>query len=118
MKYTQSRILDFFCLSLIALVVYRFSLLRHINFRISDSIICIRLRYPLASRSRASVLEFPINKILSCKVERGIISSFLMLKIDTQRGVKNRYYKLGFLDKAQLDKIQIILNFLTKYDET
>jgi hypothetical protein len=92
--------------------------LKYFRIDVSDSLISIKYRHPTILSIRDPVLELPVQMVSYCKIEKGILSSFLVLKIDTKRGFKKFYYKLGFLDEAQLDRIKNILNCLADYNET
>ena len=96
--------------ALLILVVWRMMKLKVFSIKISEHVISIKYSHPLGKRTDIPVLEVPLEKVNSYKIERGIVSNFLILNIDTNRGNKSFYYQLGILKEKENSRFRNILN--------
>lgn len=94
--------------------------LMHLRFfliEISEHVISIRYVHPFKKRTNITVLEVPLEKVISYKIERGILSNFLILDIDTNRGKRSFYYQIGILKKKESNRFRNLLNSIKSLPE-
>lgn len=85
--------------------VWKIMTLKIFSLEVSDHIFSVKYSHPLF-RSRQPALEVPIEKVISLKTEKGIITYILVISINTKRGIRNFYYKIGQLPENQFDKFK------------
>jgi hypothetical protein len=54
----------------------------------------------------SSCFEVPLRKVIFLKVEKGIINYIMIISINTKRGMRSFYYRLGNLPEHQGDKFK------------
>jgi len=98
------------------LIVFLFSLWRILTLKIfsmevSEHIFTVKYRHPL-SKFRQPVLEVPLQKVTSLQTEKGIINYILIIGVNTRKGIRNFYYRLGRLPENQNEKFKKISEFI------
>ncbi|WP_379970041.1 hypothetical protein [Epilithonimonas sp. UC225_85] len=81
--------------------------LKSFSMEVSDHIISIKYNHPMV-KLRHPVLEVPLHKVISVETKKGIVDCILVIGINTRRGIKNFYYKLGKLSEKQTEKYRQI----------
>lgn len=99
------------------LVVLIFSLWKIITLKIfsmevSEHIFTIKYRHPL-SKVHQPVLEIPLQKVTSLQTEKGIINYILIIGVNTRRGIRNFYYRLGRLPENQNENFRKISEYIS-----
>lgn len=94
----------------IFLVIFIFSgwrifTLKSFALEVSEHIFSVKYSHPLSS-SRNPALEVPIEKVISLKTEKGVMSYILIISINTKRGIRNFYYRIGKLPENQSEKFR------------
>lgn len=105
---TKFLILDKATLYGIFLIVFMFSiwritLLKTFSLEVSEHILSVKYRHPL-SANHHPVLEVPLQKVMFYKIERGLMNYIMTININTKRGMKSFYYRLGTLPKSEASK--------------
>lgn len=96
--------------------VFLFSLWRIVTLKIfslevSEHIFSVKYRHPLL-QLRHPVLEVPLQKVISLKTEKGVVNYIMVIGINTKRGIRNFYYRLGRLPENQNDNFKKISEFV------
>lgn len=106
----------FLCLIFI-LAVWQFITLKVFSVEVSEHIISIKYNHPLGRKPNLPVLEVPLQKVISYKIEKGMINDFFMINIDASRGVKTFYYRLNLFTRDQQEGFHQVLNSIKPYSE-
>ncbi len=98
------------------LIVLIFSLWRILTLKIfsmevSEHIFTIKYRHPL-SKVHQPALEVPLQKVASLQTEKGVINYILIIGVNTRKGIRNFYYRLGRLPENQNEKFKKISEFI------
>jgi len=91
--------------------LWRIATLKIFSMEVSEHIFTIKYRHPF-SKIHQPVLEVPIQKIISLKAEKGIINYVLVIGVNTRKGIRNFYYRLGRLPENQNEKFKKISDFI------
>jgi hypothetical protein len=84
---------------------WRLIMLKTFSLEVSEHILSIKYRHPLVPNHHP-VLEVPLRKVIFLKVEKGIINYIMIISINTKRGMRSFYYRLGNLPEHQGDKFK------------
>lgn len=104
------------CLLIIfVLTVWKIIMVKKISIEISEHILSIKYNHPLSRKLNFPVLEVPLHKVTSCKIEKGTINYFLLININTKRGTKRFCYNLGILSQEQCAHLKKALDFIKLY---
>ncbi|KFC18001.1 hypothetical protein [Epilithonimonas lactis] len=103
-------ILDLISYLILILGIWRIMRLKVFSVEISQHVLSIKYSHPLGKKTNIPVLEVPLEKVSSYKIERGIVSNFLILNIKTNRGKKSFYYQLGILKEKEYSRFRNIFN--------
>jgi hypothetical protein len=97
----------------ISVVIWRISILKITLLEISKHTLSIKYVHPFKQAKYAPpVLEIPLNKLESFKIKREFFAYYLEISRRSERGngVKNFYFRLGFLSGKQMINIKKIIN--------
>jgi hypothetical protein len=108
----------FSCIVVLVFTVWRLFKLRYFQLEISEHIISIKYKHPFSKLFNVPVLEVPIQKVQSWKIEKGLGCCFLIIKINTRRGTKGFYYRLGSLSRKQINDFKKTLDSLKSDNDT
>jgi len=103
---------------ILVLSVWHLFIVKYFQLEISEHVISIKYGHPFSKTFNFPVLEIPVEKVSSCKIEKGLINSFLVINIHSKRGIKSFYYRLGILSEKQTDNFKKVLNSIKLYNET
>jgi len=92
--------------------VFLFSLWKLVGLKIfmmevTDHIISIRYNHPLLDL-RKTVLEVPMQKVVSFEIEKILLSYIVIVAISTKKGTRKFYYKIGNLPQYEQEKFRRI----------
>lgn len=97
--------------------VWKIFTLKTFALEVSEHIFSVKYSHPLF-RSRHAALEVPLRKVISIKTEKGFINYILIISINTKRGIRNFYYRIGQLPESQFDKFTNTIDMVkTSYIE-
>lgn len=91
--------------------IWRIITLKIFSLEVSEHICTVKYRHPLMNL-RQPVLEVPIQKVISLKAEKGVINYILIIGVNTRRGIRNFYYRLGRLPENQNEKFKKISDYI------
>lgn len=98
-------------LSLLLFCIWKIVTLKIFSLEVSEHIFSIKYTHPLV-KSRQPALEVPLQKVVSVKTEKGVMNYIMVIGINSRRGIRNFYYRLGRLPENQNDKFQKISEFI------
>lgn len=104
--YSTSLLILLFC-------VWRLAMLKTFSLEVSEHILSVKYEHPL-SHIHHPVLEVPLQKVLFFKVEKGIVNYFMVININTKRGMRSFYYRIGNLPEKNTEKLENISNFIKR----
>lgn len=93
-------------ITLFAILILRLARLRNFKLEITDEQISIKYNHFIIKCYKPAGLELPWNKILFCKLQRGILSHYLCIGVSGKRRNQVFYYNLGTLSRANIHKIE------------
>lgn len=88
-------------------LIWRISLLKTFVLETTEHIFSIKYGHPLSGDLK-QVIEVPLQKILFLKTDKGIINSFLIVSINSKKGMKNFYFRMGILNQKQTEALKAI----------
>lgn len=97
--------------SLLLFCIWKIVTLKIFSLEVSEHIFSIKYTHPLV-KSRQPALEVPLQKVVSVKTEKGVMNYIMVIGINSRRGIRNFYYRLGRLPENQNDKFQKISEFI------
>lgn len=92
--------------------IWKIVTLKIFFLEVSEHIFTIKYTHPLV-KSRQPALEVPLQKVISIKTEKGVMNYIMVIGINSRRGIRNFYYRLGRLPKNQNEKFKKISEFIT-----
>lgn len=111
--YIQDNLFYALVLLSISVVLWRISILKVIILEISKHTLSIKYSHPFKQAKYAPpVLEIPLNKLDSFRITREFFVYYLEINRRSERGngVKNFYFRLGFLSGKQIKSIRNIIH--------
>ncbi len=98
------------CLLLIfGLIFWRIVFTKAFSIEVSDYLLSIKYGHPFSKSLNFPVLEVPFEKVASYRIERGLVDYYLIVNIQSKKGKKKFYYRLGILFGTQIEKLKKIL---------
>ena len=97
--------------TLLLFCIWKIVTLKIFSLEVSEHIFSIKYTHPLV-KSRQPALEVPLQKVVSVKTEKGVMNYIMVIGINSRRGIRNFYYRLGRLPENQNDKFQKISEFI------
>ena len=97
--------------TLLLFCIWKIVTLKIFSLEVSEHIFSIKYTHPLV-KSRQPALEVPLQKVVSIKTEKGVMNYIMVIGINSRRGIRNFYYRLGRLPENQNDKFQKISEFI------
>jgi len=97
--------------TLLLFCIWKIVTLKIFSLEVSEHIFSIKYTHPLV-KSRQPALEVPLQKVISVKTEKGVMNYIMVIGINSRRGIRNFYYRLGRLPENQNDKFQKISEFI------
>lgn len=91
--------------------IWKIVTLKIFSLEVSEHIFTIKYTHPLV-KSRQPALEVPLQKVISIKTEKGVTNYIMVIGINSRRGIRNFYYRLGRLPKNQNEKFKKISEFI------
>lgn len=91
--------------------IWKLAGLKIFMMEVTDHIISIRYNHPLLDL-RKPVLEVPLQKVVSFETEKILMSYVLIVAINTKKGTRKFYYKIGNLPQYEQEKLRIISTIL------
>ena len=99
------------------ITIWRILILKTLSIEISEHILSIKYSHPLSRTPDRPVLEVPLQKVRSGKIRKNIFSYFLIVNINTKRGIRSFYYRLSILSCKQIDDLRKALDSIISYRE-
>lgn len=88
-------------------LLFKLLRIRSLFMEVTEHVISISHKRLFAVKKiRIPQLEVPLEKIISCNMNRYFLNYFLAISIDTKNGTKTSYYNLGMLSKRGIGKFQ------------
>ena len=97
--------------------IWRITTLKTFSLEVSEHILSVKYKHPLAHNNNP-VLEVPLQKLISYKIEKGILSYIMIININTRKGTKSFYYRLGTLPKSEVSKFEKMSEFRSDEKKT
>ncbi len=94
--------------------IWRLVTLKSFSVEVSEQIISVKYGHPL-SQIRRPVLEVPLNKVVTIKTEKAILHHIMVIVINTKRGIRSFYYKIGNLPSNEAEKFEKIKDLIIKH---
>lgn len=88
-------------------IIWRISLLRSFELETTEHIFSIKYGHPLSGELK-QIIEVPLQKILFLKIEKGLINNFLIVSINSKKGMKNFYFRTGLRTDKELETLKTI----------
>lgn len=104
-------------LAILIFSVWRITLLKTFSLEISEHILSVKYRHPLAKKNNP-VLEVPLHKVMHYQMEKVMLNNFITININTRKGLKHFYYKIGSLPKSEVSKLEKISDFISDMKKT
>jgi len=97
--------------------IWRISLLKTFSLEVSEHILSVKYKHPLA-HNHNPVLEVPLQKVMFYRIEKGLLNYIMIININTRRGMKSFYYRLGTLPKSEASKFSKMSDFISVEKKT
>lgn len=104
------------CVSLLlifGLILWRIVYTKAFSIEVSEYLISIKYGHPFSKALNFPVLEVPFEKVASYRIERGFVDHYLIVNIQSKRGKKSFYFRVGILYGKQTERLKKVLNRVT-----
>ena len=98
-------------LAILLFCIWKIVTLKIFSLEVSEHIFSVKYTHPLV-KSRQPALEVPLQKVISLKTEKGVMNYIMVIGINSRRGIRNFYYRLGRLPENQNEKFKKISEFI------
>lgn len=108
-----------YCIFILVLVfsVWRIIKLRIFYLEASSHVLSVKYYHPLRDKKKP-VLEVPLHKVISLKIERKIMETKLNLNIKTRKGIRTFSYHIGTFAPGNNQSLETIEKLISDSKST
>ncbi|MDP9956107.1 hypothetical protein J2X97_001744 [Epilithonimonas hungarica] len=99
------------CFIIFLLASWRLITLKLFSLEITEHIISVKYGN-LFSQLKRPVLEVPLQKVVSLKIDKEIMDRILLISIKSKRGIRNFHYRIGSISNTEAEKFEKIKNII------